>query len=192
MPAGSLSPKTGQQVVRIIGGAWRSRRLKFPAAIGLRPTGDRIRETLFNWLGQQLYGQRCLDCFAGSGALGFEALSRGAAQVVMCESNRAVYSALQTNATLLGVNSTRLDLRFGDALQCARTLTPPFDVIFLDPPFQLPLLAPMLAACTRLLAPTGKVYVEHHQPLVIDPQWQVWREGRAGNVFFALLTQVAK
>ena len=157
--------------------------------MGLRPTGDRIRETLFNWLGQRLYEQRCLDCFAGSGALGFEALSRGAAHVVMCENNRAVFAALQANARELAPEPSRLDLRFGDALQCAHLLTPPFDIIFLDPPFGLPLLAPMLDICQHLLAPQGNVYVEHHQPLVISSPWHVWREGHAGNVFFALLSR---
>ena len=96
----SAVAKTNQ--VRIIGGDWRSRRIAFPDHAGLRPSADRVRETLFNWLGQDLGGQYCLDLFAGSGALGFEALSRGAASVVMVEKSRSVCDALRRNAGLLG------------------------------------------------------------------------------------------
>src|SRR5487761_2774036 len=103
--------------VRIIGCDWRSRRITFPDHAGLRPSADRVRETLFNWLGQDLGGQHCLDMFAGSGALGFEALSRGAASVVMVEMSRRVCAALRSNADLLGAKN--LQLRCADALEFA-------------------------------------------------------------------------
>ena len=105
----------GSNSVRIIGGEWRSRRIRFPDAAGLRPTPDRVRETLFNWLGQDLTGRRCLDLFAGSGALGFEALSRGAAEVVMVESSRLAWRGLRATADELGAGA-RLRLVAGDAL----------------------------------------------------------------------------
>jgi len=122
--------------VRIIGGAWRSRVLRFPAVTDIRPTPDRVRETLFNWLGQDLTGRRCLDLFAGSGALGFEALSRGAAEVVMVERSRTVLGALRENGARLGAGAPRLRFVLGDALHF---LDSPgeasFDVVFVDPPY---------------------------------------------------------
>lgn len=176
-----------QNKVRIIGGAWRRRLIAFPAAEGLRPTADRIRETLFNWLGQTLDGKACLDLFAGSGALGFEALSRGAAQVVMVERDRNVLQALRENAKILGAE--RLELREGDALQFVSREPRRFDVIFLDPPFHkgvLPLLFPILE---NRLNPGGIVYAESEQPLEPGEKWQIWREGRAGKVFYYVLTR---
>src|SRR5687768_15611050 len=105
----------GRNAVRIIGGEWRSRVLKFPDAPGLRPTADRVRETLFNWLGQDLSGYACLDLYAGSGALGFESASRGAASVTLVESGRAAFEALRENARLLGADRVRLER--SDALE---------------------------------------------------------------------------
>ena len=109
-------PRSGERnAVRIIGGEWRSRLIRFPDAPGLRPTADRVRETLFNWLGQDLSGYACLDLFAGSGALGFEAASRGAASVTLVEKGRAAFEALQVNARLLHAGQVRLER--GDALE---------------------------------------------------------------------------
>jgi 16S rRNA (guanine966-N2)-methyltransferase len=171
--------------VRIIGGSHRRRLIEFPDAEGLRPTPDRVRETLFNWLGQTLDGRRCLDLFAGSGALGFEAASRGAAEVVMVERNRSVYRSLQENVKKL--EFANIALRGEDGLEFARQQNRPFDVIFLDPPFQsdyLPKLMPLLA---DKLAPDGVVYVESGEPFEADASWQVLKQARAGAVFYQLL-----
>src|ERR1700682_2440780 len=128
--------------VRIIGGQWRSRLIKFPPAAQLRPTPDRVRETLFNWLGQRLDGLTCLDLFAGSGALGFEAASRGAARVVMVENDRQAFGALGGYKDLL--RATQVELVFGDALDYLRRSKEAFDVVFLDPPFRQNALASAL------------------------------------------------
>ena len=120
--------------LRIIGGRYRRRILRFPDSEGLRPTPDRVRETLFNWLGQELDGERCLDLFAGSGALGFEAASRGAAHVVMVEQAPKVLAALQENAKMLR-DPPGVEIIRGDALQYLASTKSKFDLIFLDPPF---------------------------------------------------------
>lgn len=171
--------------VRIAGGEWRSRLLRFPDALGLRPTPDRVRQTLFNWLGQELHGRNCLDLFAGSGALGFEALSRGAASVVLVESNSAVHRALLDNAGML--KADRAQILRQDALQFLTQNRQQYDVIFLDPPFDrqwlqklLPLLAPHLAA-------DGMVYVESEKLVAAGDGWQVVKHGKAGNVYYHLL-----
>ena len=119
--------------LRIIGGQWRSRRIPIADVVGLRPTPDRVRETLFNWLQQSILGARCLDLFAGSGALGFEALSREAAQVVLVEQDSRAFTQLQLNATTLG--ATQAQLIHADAFSYLQRETEAFDVIFLDPPF---------------------------------------------------------
>ncbi len=119
--------------VRIIGGRWRSRVIRFPPAAALRPTPDRVRETLFNWLGQRLDGLACLDLFAGSGAMGFEALSRGAARVVMVENDRAVAAALRESAKLLEATDAQIVL--GEAMAYLRQSSELFDIVFLDPPY---------------------------------------------------------
>ena len=141
--------------VRIIGGTWRRRRLTVPEVSGLRPTGDRIRETVFSWLRQELPGARCLDLFAGSGALGFEAASRGAAEVVLIDSDSTVVSALQTSADEL--EATQIDIIQADALQWLAKPGQAFDVVFFDPPFGSALLE---RACSEVarggwLAPRG-------------------------------------
>ena len=127
-----VKPKLSNQV-RIIGGQYRRRLLAFPDAPGLRPTPDRVRETLFNWLGQDLPGWSCLDLYAGSGALGFEAASRGAARVVMVERERAALETLQANRMLLG--TTQLEIQRADCASWLAGNTELFDLIFLDPPF---------------------------------------------------------
>ena len=120
--------------MRIIGGEYRRRWIEFPDVENLRPTPNRVRETLFNWLGQTLYGRTCLDLFAGSGALGFEAASRGAERVVMVEKNPAVFRALQDNVKKLGC--TGVAVHGQDGLEFASRDAQRYDVIFLDPPFQ--------------------------------------------------------
>jgi len=152
---------------------------------GLRPTPDRVRETLFNWLGQDLYGRRCLDLFAGSGALGMEAASRGAAAVVMVEKSRAVYSALQENVQKLGFDN--IALRCEDGLNFAKRLNEQFDVIFLDPPFQSDYLEKLLPMMAKQLAPEGMLYMESGKPLAVALPWKVIKQGKAGAVHYQLL-----
>ncbi len=170
--------------VRIIGGAWRSRVLRFPAAPGLRPTPDRVRETVFNWLGQRLDGRRCLDLCAGSGAFGFEAASRGAARVVMVEAAPLVVAALQENARLLC--AAAVQVARGDALQFVQNVREEFDVAFVDPPYDSGLLAPLLELLPRCLAQDGVVYFESGGPFSAAADWRVIRRGRAGAVHFQL------
>ena len=174
----------GRNRVRIIGGTWRSRVLRFADTPGLRPTPDRVRETLFNWLGQRLDGLACLDLFAGSGALGFEALSRGAARAVMVESDRAAVTALRANATALG--AAHGEIVQSEALAFLASTRERFDCAFVDPPFASDLAPRVLERLPRCLAPGARVYVESAAPLAPGPGWTSLREGRAGAVRFAL------
>jgi 16S rRNA (guanine966-N2)-methyltransferase len=174
--------------VRIIGGELRRRMISFPDVEGLRPTPDRVRETLFNWLGQTLYGRTCLDLFAGSGALGLEAASRGAERVVMVEMNRTVLRALQENINKLGC--TNVSLLGQDGLEFTLRDAHKYDVIFLDPPFQSDYLPKLLAALPQRLNENGVVYVESGEAIEIPSLWQVVKSGKAGQVHYQLL-QVA-
>jgi 16S rRNA (guanine966-N2)-methyltransferase len=183
--------------VRIIGGAWRRRVVRFPGAEDLRPTADRVRETLFNWLGQDLTGQHCLDLFAGSGALGFEALSRHAKSVVMVERAAKVRAALSANAKVLDdtlLTSGRLTVIAGDALQFLRDGLLPaagqFDVIFCDPPFREAWFGKLLPLLPARLTGRGMVYAESGHPLDPGPAWTVRKSGKAGQVFFSLLEPI--
>lgn len=173
--------------VRIIGGAWRSRIIRFPDQQALRPTPDRVRETLFNWLGQDLTGLVCLDLFAGSGALGFEAASRGAAEVQLVERDGALARALEASRVRLGASAVRVTC--ADALAwMARAEAGHFDLVLLDPPFDAGLLAPALARAATLVAPTGLLYVEAGEALPTPPVgFELWRTQRAGAVFAHLL-----
>ena len=179
-----------QNEVRIVGGQWKRSKLPVANVPGLRPTPDRVRETLFNWLGQDLAGWRCLDAFAGSGALGFEAASRGAAAVVLIERERKLVASL--NAVKLRLGAVHLRVENADALAwMARCAPASFELIFIDPPFDAALVAPALAAAARLVAAGGFVYVETGAAL--EPQaWAAkglapHRLGRAGAVHFHLL-----
>jgi 16S rRNA (guanine966-N2)-methyltransferase len=181
-------PAKANNRVRIIGGAWRSRTIGFPADAGVRPTPDRVRETLFNWLGQDLAGRRCLDLFAGSGALGFEALSRGAAEVIMVERARGVLARLRETAERLGAGAPRLRFVLGDALHFLDS--PPaagFDVVFVDPPYGSGLAEAALARLPRWLARGAAVYVESDARVAPGPPWRVRRHGRAGAVHYQLI-----
>jgi 16S rRNA (guanine966-N2)-methyltransferase len=173
--------------VRIIGGAYRSRILRFTARTGLRPTPDRVRETLFNWLGQDLSGRECLDLFAGSGALGFEAASRGARRVVMVESDPATWRGLEHNVAALGCQSV-VELHRADALEFIRDAGRAFDIVFLDPPFDSGLLARLAAALPRLSRPGGMVYVESSRGVDLDGAFRLHRQGRAGQVTYQLFS----
>ena len=186
MSSRTRTPRARTHRVRIIGGEWRSRPIGFPDEAGVRPTPDRVRETLFNWLGQDLTGKRCLDLFAGSGALGFEALSRGASEVVMVERSHPVSRALRENAARLGARGFRLVV--GDALHF---LADPgagwFDVIFVDPPYASGLVGNVLPKLEGVLAPRGVVYVESNAAVEPDWPWRVRSRGRAGAVHYHLL-----
>ncbi len=163
----------------------RSRVVTFPDAPGLRPTPDRVRETLFNWLGQTLHGRSCLDLFAGSGALGFEAASRGAAQVTLVERNPAVFRALQSN--LKSFELSNVFAHPQDGLEFARRVTQRYDVIFLDPPFASDYLPRLFEILPARVNPEGVVYVESGAPVEIPAPWKVLKAGRAGQVYYQLI-----
>ncbi len=171
--------------MRIIGGEYRRRLLDFPDAEGLRPTPDRVRETLFNWLGQTLYGLNCLDVFAGSGALGFEASSRGAAQVVMVEKNRKACQSLEENAKKLGC--INVALHCADGLEFVQRDRGRYDVIFLDPPFGAGFLPRLLPLLPDRLTPEGVVYVESGEAFEPGAEWRVMKRARAGAVHYQLI-----
>ena len=171
--------------VRIIGGQYRRRLLDFPGSAGLRPTPDRVRETLFNWLGQDLPGWHCLDLFAGSGALGFEAASRGAERVVMIERDRAALEALEKNRAVLG--ASQVSILRADALAWLANDRESFDLIFVDPPFDSGLAEGVLADLAVHLKPGGQAYVEQGAEVKAPPGFIIHRSGRAGRSHFALL-----
>ena len=176
---------TQKNKVRIGGGEWRSRLLAFPDVPGLRPTPDRVRQTLFNWLGQDLHGLACLDLFCGTGVMGFEALSRGARSVVMVEKSAPAYRALLENKRVLGAEAARIVQM--DALQFLASDRGAFDVIFLDPPYQQGWIDRLLPVLVPHLAPGGLLYAEAEFALADNEHWQVHKQGKAGNVFFHLL-----
>ncbi|HSH97026.1 MAG: 16S rRNA (guanine(966)-N(2))-methyltransferase RsmD [Methylophilaceae bacterium] len=171
--------------VRISGGEWRSRMVTFPDLPGLRPTPDRVRQTLFNWLGQDLEGLVCLDLFSGTGVMGFEALSRGAKQVVMVEKAAAAYKSLQQNKQQL--NATEAHIFTMDALQFLAKNQLVFDVIFLDPPYNHGWLAKLLPTLSSHLSSEGVIYAEAEFAIEDDDHWQVIKHGKAGNVYYHLL-----
>lgn len=179
----------GDSQLRIIGGRWRGRRLRFPAVQGLRPTPDRVRETLFNWLAPHICGARCLDLFAGSGALGIEALSRGAGEVIFVECHPCVARQLRQNLILLGVDEPRVEQ--ADALTWLDRRGLPFDVILLDPPFDSGLLEPVCHALEKKgwLAPQAYIYLESgldKKTLNLPKTWKIVREKTAGQVIYRL------
>lgn len=177
--------------LRIVAGNWRGRVLDIPDAPGLRPTSERIRETLFNWLAPRIAGARCLDLYAGTGALGLEALSRGAGAVVFVERNRAAAAALERNAARL--DATNATIVAGDALAYLRSPRGgPFDIVFLDPPFSENALADLcrLLAESALLAPGALVYLEDERsrpPVPLPAGWRTFRDRHAGNVRYSLV-----
>jgi 16S rRNA (guanine966-N2)-methyltransferase len=171
--------------LRIIGGKYRSRVLRFAARPGLRPTPDRVRETLFNWLGQELSGLACLDLFAGSGALGFEAASRGAARVVMVEQDRIALAELHRSRAALGAGQVQIVAGDADAFlahgkEC-------FDVVFLDPPFRQNAVPALLAKLPPRLQRGARVYVESGAAVAVMSPWTELRKDRAGQVSYQLL-----
>ena len=181
--------KGGHNQLRIIGGTWRSRKVSFPDVEGLRPSPDRVRETLFNWLAPIISGARCLDLFTGSGALGLEALSRGAGEVVFVDRDSRVISQLQTNLRLLKAEGATVIA--ADALGYLQRPAQPFDIVFLDPPFRQNLLTP---CCTALeqggwLTANAYVYLEAERNLgvpVVPANWELLRSKNAGDVGYHL------
>lgn len=172
--------------VRIVGGEFRRRVLRFPDSEGLRPTPDRVRETLFNWLGQELGGWHCLDLFAGSGALGFEAASRGAARVVMVEKTPRVLAALHENCELLH-KPAAVEIVRGDALQYLAASTAKFDLIFVDPPYHKGWIARLEPLLPGALNEDGAIYVEAEHEIGSLGDWRTERHGKAGEVHFHLM-----
>jgi len=180
---GKRSEKAGK--IRIIAGEYRGRRIAVPVRAELRPTPDRVRETLFNWLGQWLDGLACLDLFAGSGALGFEAASRRAARVVMVENDRAVFLKIRDSREALGAKHVELVL--GDAFDYLKKAKDKFDVVFLDPPFRQNALPAVMERLPARLSPRARVYVEAAAPLEPRLPWRELRRARAGQVSYQLL-----
>jgi 16S rRNA (guanine966-N2)-methyltransferase len=186
------APRAGARVLRIIGGSWRGRRLRFPATAVIRPTPDRVRETLFNWLGARVAGARCLDLFAGSGALGLEALSRGAAHVTFVE--RDTHAARELRARLAEWGAPDAQVVRGDALAFlagAAGAARPFDIAFLDPPFASGLLGEAAALLERngWLSDAALVYVECGARAGVPALPECWlplKAKRAGEVGYHL------
>jgi 16S rRNA (guanine966-N2)-methyltransferase len=183
---------------RIIAGKWRGRIIKFDDADGLRPTTDRIRETVFNWLQVYLPNSHCLDCFAGSGVLGFEAVSRGADEVILLEQNKQTVNNLKENASMLAADEQQVVVEHRDTLswlasaKSDKSLASYFDLVFLDPPFHTDLLN---ESCTLLddsgcLAKDAIIYVEHELDanVEIPESWICLKEKSSGQVTYKLFT----
>ena len=161
--------------------------IRFPPAEGLRPTPDRVRETLFNWLGQDLSGKRCLDLYAGSGALTLEAASRGAVLAVAIDRNRALIDALRATGAVLGASAVEAGV--GDARAFIATERRDFDVIFLDPPFGEDPWPWLLPACAGRLLPGGFLYAEAAHTVSPPPGFVAWRRDKAGQVHYHLFVR---
>jgi 16S rRNA (guanine966-N2)-methyltransferase len=180
------------RLLRIIGGTWRGRKLRFPPSPEIRPTPDRVRETLFNWLGTRVSGARCLDLFAGSGALGLESLSRGAAHVTFVERDAAAVRELRARLAEWGASGAQVEQ--GDALRFLAGTGSPFDIVFLDPPFDADFLTTAAGSLERgpWLAPGALIYVECAARAGLPPlpqNWVVAKAKQAGEVGYHLLTR---
>lgn len=179
--------------LRIIGGLWRSRKIFFPDVEGLRPTPDRVRETLFNWLKAEIVGAHCLDLFSGSGALSFEALSRGAGKAVLVEEDKDAFECIQQSAATL--QAKKLEMHQQDCLVFLKNEqrnSSPFDIIFVDPPYAKKLLP----TCFKLidihhwLKQSGLIYFESETPITeqdLPNTWKILKAKRAGNVYYHLV-----
>ncbi len=181
--------------LRIIAGVWRGRKLNFPAVAGLRPTPDRVRETLFNWLAPVMPGARCLDLFAGSGALGFEAASRGAAVVELVERDTQIAAALRAHVASLA--ASQVHVVTAEALNYLAGTAAPFDIVLLDPPYDRPEL--LAACCTQLetggwLAPLARIYLETRGKTglpALPANWELIRSKQAGQVAYHLAVRAS-
>lgn len=181
-----------KQTIRIIGGKYRGKKISFPVVDGLRPTPDRVRETLFNWLMREIHNARCLDAFAGSGALGLEALSRGASQVVLVEQAPIAYRNLQQIVTQF--HSPAISLYHADILKLIPTLPSCFDIIFLDPPFSQEIIPTVVTSITQhnLLKLGGLLYLESEKAIELSPDiWQQIKLKQAGQVVYGLYQKYA-
>lgn len=175
--------------LRIIGGVWRSRKISFPDAKGLRPTPARVRETLFNWLNQRLDGLNCLDLFAGSGALGFEAASRSAKHVLLVEQDDLVCRSLDKNRTALAADC--IQIIHSDAKRFLSGAASPFDLVFLDPPFHQAMIEPIcqMLENNHWLSNQARIYIEAEhawKPEDLPDNWQIIRTQKAGEVGYHL------
>lgn len=177
-------PTPAANRLRIIGGVFRRRIVRFPAAPGVRPTPDRVRETIFNWLGQDLTGWRSLELYAGTGVLSLEALSRGAAIAVAVDRARALVDALAATALSLGAQG--LETHCADARGFLATERRVFDVVFADPPYDEDPWPWLLPACADRAVGGGYVYVEASHPLAPPPPLTAWRSDKAGQVHYHL------
>lgn len=196
-PVAKEKPATvhkGAGEVRIIGGQWRRTKLPVAHKPGLRPTPDRVRETLFNWLGQSLLGWKCADIFAGTGALGFEAASREASVVQLCEQDPVLVEQLQSHIDRLHASAVHVQ-RTDGVSWLARQTPQSWDLVFIDPPFERPLFEPALKAATQSIRPDGWIYLE--APKKWDENelsalgLQAYRYLKAGNVHAHLLQRIA-
>lgn len=178
--------KQANSSIRIIGGKWRSRCVRFEDLPDLRPTPSRVRETLFNWLAPSIVGARCLDCFAGTGILGLEALSRGADRVIALESNPQAIRKIQANVAALETDS--YEIIQTKANSWLSNCSERFDVIFLDPPYESTLLLNTfdIVQKNQLLRPNGLVYWEHNKPIEAFPGGKILKSKQAGQVFYGL------
>lgn len=195
-------PVKSSNQLRIIGGLWRGRKLGFPDVDGLRPTGDRIRETLFNWLAPDIQGAHCLDAFAGSGALGLEALSRGAASSLLLEKHAAAAQQLKANLQLLQAGNGRVEqvdslhwLSQRPAPQLSSAFDHTFDIVFIDPPFALDLWDKIASALEagNWLANEAIIYLEAPRDarLQLPANWHLHRDKQAGQVSYRLYHRLA-
>jgi len=179
-------------VIRIIGGTWRRSLLPVPDMPGLRPTPDRVRETLFNWLGQDLTGWNVLDAFAGTGVLGFEAASRGAASVQMLERETKLIAGLSASKAKLG--ATAVAITQADAMAWMKRAPAQFDLVFLDPPFDKNLFESALAASLHCVVPQGWIYLESSAPFdaasLAERGLELYRHSRAGAVHAHLIRKL--
>ena len=178
--------------IRIIGGLYRRTKLTVPNHPGLRPTPDRVRETLFNWLGQDLTGWRCADVFAGTGVLGFEAASRGASDVLLCEQDPGLVLQLKSAQTRLKADRVRIER--GDGLSALKRLDAgSMQLVLIDPPFESSLFEPALKAAAQAISPTGLVYLEAPRTWqdeeLLPLGLRIHRSGKAGAVHFHLLAK---
>jgi 16S rRNA (guanine966-N2)-methyltransferase len=179
--------------IRIIGGIWRGRKLEVPDKSGLRPTPDRVRETLFNWLAMHLPESRCLDLFAGSGALGIEAISRGAKQAILVEKEYDIVQSLKEQVTVLATN--KVEIICANALAFLKKTASAFDIVFLDPPFDDSDL--LIQSCILLeqqgwLNPHALMYLEMKRGLALPnlpDNWQIIRQQTAGKIAFFLVAR---
>jgi 16S rRNA (guanine(966)-N(2))-methyltransferase RsmD len=171
--------------IRIIGGSHKRRVIKVSDVVGVRPSPNRVRETLFNWLGQDLTGWTVLDLFAGSGALGFEAASRGAGKVVMIEQHPSVLKQLEQNRSEL--KFTQVQITQANAREWPKTARDQFDLVLADPPFSDPGIESILQAVSTCIKASGMVYLETPMPVPEMTEWSVFRAAKAGQVFYQLL-----